>query len=249
MAATATFASAPTRDLSAIVSSDLRPQVREIDAGQYPAEVLHSLGTAGAYAHHVDGTPEGLIAAIEAMSQAGEACLSTAFCMWCQDALVWYLSRGDEDGPRRFLEKTASGSRLGGTALSNPMKALAGIEPLALRAMRVGSGYSVRGRLPWVSNLAPGHRFAAIAALEDGRRMMGVFQAGSSEVSIAANARFVAFEGTGTYTVMIRDAYLSDADVISHDAAAFVPRIRNGFVLLQIGMGLGLARGVAAPSS
>ena len=49
------------------------------------------------------GSEEDLLAAIDAMTEAGQACLSTAFCMWCQDALVWYLARGDEAGPRRRL--------------------------------------------------------------------------------------------------------------------------------------------------
>ena len=56
----------------------------------------------------------------------------------------------------------------------------------------------------------------------------------------------LAIGDTRMATVMIRDGHLADEDVITHDAAAFVPRIRNGFVLLQAGMGLGLARGVAA---
>ncbi|MCP1549342.1 MULTISPECIES: acyl-CoA dehydrogenase family protein [Methylorubrum] len=246
MAATARIAESAPLDVAGIVRDALRPRLAAIDAGDYPADILRALGAAGAYAHHADGTAAGLLAAIDAMTEAGRACLSTAFCMWCQDALVWYLAQGDEDGPRRHLAAIASGAALGGTGLSNPMKALAGIEPLALQAERAGDGYRVRGRLPWVSNLGPGQRFAGIASLPDGRRVMGLFEAGAETVSIAANARFVALEGTGTYTVMIRDAHLSDTDVITHDAAAFVPRIRNGFVLLQTGMGLGLARGVAA---
>ncbi len=246
MAASARIAESAPPEVAGIVSARLRPRLAAIDAGEYPADILRALGAAGAYGHHADGTAVGLLAAIDAMTEAGQACLSTAFCMWCQDALVWYLARGEEDGPRRHLAALASGAALGGTGLSNPMKAFSGIEPLALQGERAGSGYRVRGRLPWVSNLGPGHRFAGILALPDGRRVMGVFEAGTDAVSIAANARFVALEGTGTYTVMIRDAHLSEADVVTHDAAAFVPRIRNGFVLLQTGMGLGLARGVAA---
>ncbi len=238
--------SAPLPDIADIVRDDLRPRLGAIDAGQYPDTVLRALGAAGAYGHHADGSAQGLLAAIDAMAAAGEACLSTAFCMWCQDALVWYLARSEEAGPRRHLAASASGAALGGTGLSNPMKAFSGIEPLALSGRREGAGYRVRGRLPWVSNLGPGHRFAGIVSLPDGGRVMGLFEAGTETVAIAANARFVALEGTGTYTVMIRDAYLPDADVIAHDASAFVPRIRNGFVLLQAGMGLGLARGVAA---
>lgn len=250
MAASARIAESLPPDVAGIVAGivreRLRPRLGAIDAGAYPDDILRALGAAGAYGHHVDGTAAGLLAAIDALTEAGQACLSTAFCMWCQDALVWYLARGDEAGPRRHLAALAAGAALGGTGLSNPMKAFSGIEPLALQGERAGDGYRVRGRLPWVSNLGPGHRFAGILSLPDGRRVMGLFEAGGGAVSIAANARFVALEGTGTYTVMIRDGHLADEDVITHDAAAFVPRIRNGFVLLQAGMGLGLARGVAA---
>lgn len=244
MAATARLARSST--VTEIVRDQLRPRLSAIDAGEYPDGVLRALGAAGAFAHHVGDAPDGLLGAVDAMAEAGEACLSTAFCAWCQDALVWYLARAEEAAPRRHLDALAAGERLGGTGLSNPMKALAGIEPLALQGQREGRGYRVRGRLPWVSNLGPGHRFAGIFSLPDGRRVMGLFEAGTETVALSANARFVALEGTGTYTVLVRDAYLADEDVISHDVAAFLPRIRNGFVLLQTGMGIGLARGVAA---
>lgn len=234
------------RDVAGVVRDELAPIVGAIDGGLYPDGVLRGLGAAGAYAHHTQGTPEGLIRAVEAMAAVGATCLSTAFCVWCQDALAWYLAHGDSLARDRHLADIANGVRLGGTGLSNPMKAFAGIEPLALTGRRVPGGYRVRGRLPWVSNLGPGHPFASIFALDDGRRVMAVFAAGQEGVAIAANARFVALEGTGTYTVMVRDAFVPDDDVIAPDAAAFVPRIRNGFVLLQAGMGLGLARGVAA---
>ncbi|UMY19853.1 acyl-CoA/acyl-ACP dehydrogenase [Methylobacterium organophilum] len=244
MAASARLAT--PRTVTDIVRDELRPRLSAIDAGEYPESVLRSLGAAGAFSHHIGDNPDGLLGAVDAMAEAGEACLSTAFCTWCQDALVWYLARSEEAGPRRHLAALAAGEGLGGTGLSNPMKAFAGIEPLALQGQREGGGYRVHGRLPWVSNLAPGHRFAGIFALPDGRRVMGLFESGTETVALSANARFVALEGTGTYTVLVRDAFLADEDVISHDVATFVPRIRNGFVLLQTGMGLGLARGVAA---
>ncbi|GJE43394.1 acyl-CoA dehydrogenase family protein [Methylobacterium soli] len=233
-------------DVAEIVRSALQPQVGAIDRGLYPEAVLRALGSAGAFTHHVDGSTEGLVRAVDAMSEVATACLSTAFCTWCQDALVWYLARSEEAGAADQVAAVASGARLGGTGLSNPMKSFSGIEPLALNALRVQGGYRVRGRLPWVSNLAPGHRFAAIFALEDGTRVMAVLTAGTETVGLVANTRFVALEGTGTYTVLVRDAFVPDVDVIAPDASTFVPQIRNGFVLLQTGMGLGLARGVVA---
>jgi alkylation response protein AidB-like acyl-CoA dehydrogenase len=239
--------------LSSIIAEELRPLARRIDAeGLYPTDILRRLGEAGVFAHHTQshGTgPAGVAAAIEAMTDIGTACLSTAFCTWCQDALVWYLDRSDNPVPRaRYLAAAASGRRLGGTGLSNPMKFFSGIEPLALKGARVPGGYRITGRLPFVSNLDDGHLFAGIFELENvpERRIMILFRAGDDGVRLARNAHFIALEGTGTYSVLIRDAFVPDDHVLSEDAGRFVPRIRKGFVLLQTGMGFGIARGAAA---
>jgi alkylation response protein AidB-like acyl-CoA dehydrogenase len=74
---------------------------------------------------------------------------------------------------------------------------------------------------------------------------MAVFTAGSDGVKLAHKAHFIALEGTATVSVLIRDAFVPDADVLSDDAGRFVQRIRKGFVLLQAGMALGVARGAA----
>jgi alkylation response protein AidB-like acyl-CoA dehydrogenase len=242
--------SAPT--VATIVAGELRPLARRIDEeGLYPAGVLRRLGEAGAFAYHTStrgAGPAGLRAAIDAMTDVGAVCLSTAFCAWCQDALAWYLDRADNPEPRnRYLDAVASARTLGGTGLSNPMKASSGIEPLALKGRRTPGGYRVTGRLPFVSNVEDGHVFAGVFALDDQpeHRVMALLHAGSDGVALARNAHFVALEGTATHTVLIRDAFVPFEDVLADDAGQFIPRIRNGFVLLQAGMGLGIARGAA----
>jgi alkylation response protein AidB-like acyl-CoA dehydrogenase len=239
------------RSIASVVSAGLKPVVRQIDEeGLYPAQALRELGAAGAFGRHVgDGEPGDLVGAIDAMTEVGKVCLSTAFCVWCQDALVWYLDRADNPAPRhRHLEAVAAGRALGGTGLSNPMKSFSGLEPLALKGKRVGGGWRVSGRLPFVSNLGDGHLFASIFSVDaaPARQVMALFRVGADGVSIAQNAHFIALEGSATYTVLIRDAYVSDDDVLSEDAGRFVPRIRTGFVLLQAGMALGAARGAIA---
>lgn len=243
-------AAAPT--VTSIVVERLRPLVQKIDAeGYYPAKVLRDLGDAGAYAHHtatLGSGPAGIAAAIDAMAEVGASCMSTAFCMWCQDALAWYLDRADNPAPRdKYLQAIATGRTLGGTGLSNPVKALAGFEPFALKGKRVAGGYRVSGRLPFVSNIEDGHLLASIFTIEDatGRHAMAVFRAGAEGVTLAHNAHFIALEGTATVSVLIRDAFVPDEDVLSDDAGRFVQRIRKGFVLLQGGMALGIARGSA----
>jgi alkylation response protein AidB-like acyl-CoA dehydrogenase len=49
-------------------------------------------------------------------------------------------------------------------------------------------------------------------------------------------------DGTGTYAVQIRDAFVPDRLVLADSAMPFVKRIRAGFVLLQAGMGIGIIR-------
>jgi alkylation response protein AidB-like acyl-CoA dehydrogenase len=84
-----------------LCARELAPVVQKIDAeGHYPESVMRSLGRAGAFAHHLPGeTPGGpnLVAAIQATAAAGEHCLSTSFCMWCQDALGWYIFASGND--------------------------------------------------------------------------------------------------------------------------------------------------------
>jgi len=251
MGETATLVPRPATVIS-IVTEELRPLVRRIDTeGLYPAGILRRLGEAGAFAHHRRDRGKGsrgIIDAIAAMAEVGADCLSTAFCVWCQDALVWYLDRADNPAPReRYLAAVAAGRRLGGTGLSNPMKFFSGLEPLALKGVRVAGGYRVTGRLPFVSNLDEDHLFASIFALEDApeRKIMALFRGGQDGVSLARNAHFIALEGTGTYSTLIRHAFVANEDTLSDDADRFVPRIRQGFVLLQAGMGLGIARGAA----
>ena len=74
---------------------------------------------------------------------------------------------------------------------------------------------------------------------------MAVFRAGHEHVSLVRSAHFIALEGSATYSVQIRDAFVPDDDVLSEDAGTFVTNIRKGFVLLQAGIGLGAARGAA----
>jgi alkylation response protein AidB-like acyl-CoA dehydrogenase len=238
------------RDLS---SRELAPIVRKIDGeGHYPEAVLRAFGRAGAFACHLPGeTPGGpdLVTAIRAMAAAGECCLSTSFCMWCQNALGWYIFASDNAELKTGLgRRVAAGDALGGTALSNPMKTLFGIEPIRLKGKRVEGGYVVRGALPYVSNLGSDHYFGAVFEADDApkRYVMAIVPCASEGVTLSGNTRFVALDGTRTFSVQLRDAVIPDSCVLADPSDAFIKRIRSGFVLLQAGMGIGLIRGCIA---
>jgi alkylation response protein AidB-like acyl-CoA dehydrogenase len=242
MSAAASLASPAGQDRLAPVLAELAPLARRIDAeGIYPRQILADLGSAGAFTGA--SRPETLVETVEAMEQVAALCLPTGFCTWCQAALVWYLARTENAAVRRHLPALASGTRLGGTGLSNPMKSASGLEALALRGERVPGGYRVTGVLPWVSNLGEGHLFASVFALGDGRRVMTIFDCGAAGIRLVSGGRFIALEGTGTFSVRLRDVFVPDDDVLAADATDFLPRIRQGFVLLQMGMALGVALG------
>jgi hypothetical protein len=236
---------AAMRELS---SRELAPLVRQIDAeGLYPEQVMRAFGGAGAYAQHLPGLSPSvdLGAAIQAMAAAGEHCLSTAFCMWCQDALAWYIFASANEALKTTLgRRVAAGEALGGTALSNPMKTFFGIETIRLKGKRVDGGYVVRGALPFVSNLGADHHFGAVFELEDapGRYAMAVVPCASEGLRLGANTRFVALDGTRTFAVQMRDVLIPDAHLLADPVDGYIKRIRAGFVLLQAGMAIGLIR-------
>lgn len=236
-----------------IANQQLIPIVHAIDAdGLYPESVMRALGSAGAFASHVrasDTDVPDLWTSIEAMSIAGELCLSTSFCIWCQDALAWYIHCSDNSALKADLgQRIAAGNALGGTALSNPMKNFYGIERMRLKGRRVAGGYEVKGLLPWVSNLGPDHYFGAIFELEDDptRRVMAVIHCAGPGVKITQNDDFVALDGTRTYAIQMRDAFIEDAMILADPIDGYLQKIRSGFILLQSGMAFGLIRGCIA---
>lgn len=228
-----------------IVRSELPPVIDAIDRGTlYPADFLRNIGAAGAFASHL---PEGDVAdlnpAIDAMGEVAELCGASGFMTWCQDTLVWYLANTDNAALKaRLLEKTARGELLGGTGLSNPMKSFFGIEKLKLKGKRVDGGYVVRGALPWVSNLGPDQIFGTIFECEGGEKVMFVADCASENIELLPCAPFLAMDGTGTYGVHFKDAFIPDEMVLAHQALPFVKKIRAGFILLQSGMATGLIR-------
>jgi alkylation response protein AidB-like acyl-CoA dehydrogenase len=199
-------------EIERISGSTLAGLVRKIDEERiYPEEVMRAYGEAGAYTSHLGGPAANvdLSQAILSMARAAEECMSTAFCVWCQDTLGWYIASSDNDYLKtHVLPKVAKGSSLGGTGMSNPMKAIGEIEPMKLKGVRVEGGYKVKGILPWVSNLLEDGYFGTMFHVDvDGedepKRVMTIIHAAWEGVKLRLDHDFVAMGGTATCNVQI----------------------------------------------
>ncbi len=235
--------------LSALIARELVPHVVDIDQkGLYPETFLRELGTLGGLGSLTPtaqgGSARGLLHAIQLIEEVSKECVSTGFLLWAEYALQWYVVNSSNTAlAADMLPKMARGEVLGGTAQSNSMKSCVGIEDARLKAVRVDGGYRINGVLPWVSNIGPEHYFHMGASLPDAPGLViGLIHGSTPGLTLARNAHFIGMEGTNTFACQFRDVFLADERVVchSHEFDAFRARTKSAFILLQMGMGLGL---------
>lgn len=227
----------------------IAPLAARIDQeGHYPDTLMADLGGMGALRAHLQA-PHGsgdLAGAIQAMAIVSRHCGATGFLMWCHDVCGLYMeqSRNPALTGQRLAVHAAGGS-FGGTALSNPMKAFAGIEKLALTARPLGGGrYLLNGTLPWVSHLGAHHCFGAIAQVEgEDRELMLLADCSAPGVSLRPCPPFSAMEGTGTYGLRFQEVVVGPDRVITEQVRPWIASVRPAFVLLQCGMAVGITQG------
>lgn len=239
-----------------VIQNTLKPLTLAIDHGKYTTEVLAALGKVGAYrdiAPSVTGTPLNLFQTIKNMAEVSEECMSTGFMMWAHVVCCWYIENSDNPWLKEnVLPKMISGEAFGATSLSNPMKYFAGIEPLKLSAVETEDGYIINGTLPWVSNLAPEssqHFFGSVFHVTDQqgevlRDVMAIIPCDLEGFSLKQQVEFVGMEGTGTYAMFFKDAFLPKKYLLADPVKPYLQKIKSGFVLLQTGMAAGVIQGM-----
>jgi alkylation response protein AidB-like acyl-CoA dehydrogenase len=235
----------------ALVDGPLRQQAEAIDRGLYPKDILQSLAAAGAMSAHLEA-PAGhsdFALCIDAMAEASAVCGATGFMMWCHAVCGLYMQQsGNPALTQQALQDHAAGLRLGGTAMSNPMKSYAQIEGLLLKATPVADGFIVNGNLPWVSNLGPEHYCGALAGVDAtdnaaAYELMFMVRCDAPGVELHHCPSFSGMEGTGTYALRLNNYHVGADDLIAAPCKPYIARIRAAFILLQCGMGLGVTQG------
>jgi len=231
-------------DVGHVSKQELSKAANRIDQGHYPLDIMGNLGRAGAFAAHLDMHGRRFDTAILAMQEIARSCGSTGFLTWCHDVCGLYMEQSGNPALLARLPDHTIGNTFGGTALSNPMKSLSGIESMLLNAKPVPGGYHVSGTLPWVSHIKHGQYCGAIAAVnkEDGSRsheIMFLLDIDDS-VSLRACPEFSGMEGTSTWSVTLDNYFVGDDNLIADPAAPFISKIKGAFILLQAGMATGV---------
>jgi alkylation response protein AidB-like acyl-CoA dehydrogenase len=222
--------------------------------GVYPETVLKRLGELGALRAHMKRGSSGEVPgdyglAIQAMSEVSRVCGATGFMVWCHEVCGVYMEQsGNPALMGEVLERHNRGVTLGATGMSNPMKTFAGIETFLLHARKVDGGYVVSGTLPWVSNLGPDHYFGAVADVQGAAgtvqsEIMFLIRCDAPGVELRNCPSFSAMEGTNTWAVRLTNYFVGADEMIADPVRPFIGRIRAAFILLQTGMGLGVAQG------
>ena len=145
--------------LPLVLETELAPLVSQIDEGLYPVAAMRRMGQAGAFKRHLALSGGRRSRRRDRGHGRRRRRVHVDGVLHLVPGRLRLVSgehrQRDVAGP--LQPGIADGSLLGGTGLSNPIKALSGIEGFALRATRAEGGYVVTGVLPWVSNLGDGH--------------------------------------------------------------------------------------------
>jgi alkylation response protein AidB-like acyl-CoA dehydrogenase len=186
-----------------------------------------------------------IVDALEAVAAVSERSLAAGFVLWGHRSYIEYLLHCPNTALREeLLPELLAGRVAGATGLSNAMKFLYGLEELQVSARQRADGFILDGRLPWVTNLRPQSFHVAVAVAYEDRR--GAFIASLRHDDPghdrSADLDLMALRATNTAAVTISGVEITGARIIHPDANSWLPSVRPGFLGLQCGMSIGLAR-------
>jgi alkylation response protein AidB-like acyl-CoA dehydrogenase len=240
----------PDSILDATLAHWLDTHAGALDEGHAPpADLLPRLGDAGLFRVGVEtrrGGNGGTTAdAIEAVASVAESSLTAAFVFWGQRTFIEYLLHSPNHGlSERCLPSLLAGTFAGATGLSNAMKYLGGIEALQVQATVAPHGWTLNGKLPWVTNLRK-EGFVVAAAVDHpdaaGPSIFAIPHEAEG-VTRSADLDLVALRSSNTAAIRLDGIELSAAWQIHPDALHFLPSVRPAFLGLQCGLSIGLAR-------
>ncbi|WP_066800811.1 acyl-CoA dehydrogenase family protein [Moraxella oblonga] len=234
-------------NITSLANTYLAPKVMEIDQGYYPLMELEKLGKAGLFAPHLNEYDNRFDLAILANANVGRVCGTSAFVTWCHQVMGLYLDQSQNTSLKSLLDTHKVADTFGGTALSNPMKSWAKIEPMILTAKPCDGGYVVSGTLPWISHIAPRQYCGAVAKIDGADDevffVLSFDDDRMGQWQLHECPDFSGMQGSGTLRIELNNYVVQASQIIASPCKDFITRIRGAFVLMQMGIGAGVIMG------
>jgi alkylation response protein AidB-like acyl-CoA dehydrogenase len=217
---------------------------RALDCGERSTrDNVRLLSQAGLLGLGAPGNLDGALPAMASVIGALAAdCLSTAFSVWAHRMTIEYLKAAATPWSRKAASALLAGDALGVTGMASAFKDVAGCGSLDLTAVPADNGYALSGTLRWASNLYPDSIVVTAARVESGEKIIVALALSSPGVTIGEHFDLLALGSTASSYLTLRDVHVSADQVLSHELAAFLGRVRPTFLVLQSAMCLGLAR-------
>lgn len=235
--------------LDPTLSHWLDAQAEALDLGHAdPQSVLPQLASAGLFGIGVPeargGAGGSLLDAVEAIAAVAGHSLTAAFVFWGQRAFIEYLLQSPNQAlGERLLGELLDGRLAGATGLSNAMKFLSGIESLQVRATPADDGWTLDGRLPWVTNLRKGHFVVAAAIEREGAApLVAAIPSASAGLARSDDLQLLGLQSSNTAALDFDGVALPREWLLHDDARRYLPQVRPAFLGLQCAMTIGLAR-------
>ena len=216
--------------------------------GYSVGESLALLGKVGRLTYGVPeslgGAGGSLLGAIEEISTVSEQCLTSGFIFWCQRTFIEFLTSSSNHWlQHQILPRILQGDRSGTVGFYNAMKYLVGIEPLQVKVSLDAQTVVLDGFVQWVSNLQPHNFVVAIAAqATTGEKLIIAVPSEAKGLERGEDLQLLGLQGSWTSTLHLNQVRLSRKWIISDDADSFLSNIRPVFLMLQCGLGFGIAR-------
>ncbi|MDR6213067.1 acyl-CoA dehydrogenase family protein [Paracidovorax wautersii] len=239
----------------------LAAQAAALDTSAAAApEVLRRLGDAGLLRVGVPAAQGGAGGdtrdAVAAIAEVARLSLAAAFVLWGQRCYIDFVLQGGSPALQQaHLPALLAGTQAGATGLSNAMKYLSCIEPLQLQATPAEGGtggghggWSVSGRMHWVTNLHADGFLVAAAVRVPGTDAPVIVSIDSRSAGVrrSADLDLLALRGTHTAAIDLQGAAVPASAVLAVDGPRFLRAARPGFLAMQCGMSIGLAQAALA---
>lgn len=236
--------------LNPALSQWLDAHAQALDVGEGdPQQVLAQLASADilrvGISPALGGSGGDIADAVEVVAEVASHSLAAAFVFWGQRAFIEYLLQSPNTPLReRLLPALLAGELAGATGLSNAMKFLSGIETLQVRATVQDQGWTLNGRLHWVTNLRKSG-FVVAAAIDDeagGAPFILAIPDALAGVRRSDDLQLMGLQSSNTAALDFQRVEVDRNWLLHDDARVFLPAVRPAFLGLQCAMAIGLAR-------